>query len=198
MKPIVEQIQAFHPFNEQERKDKQWFLALVKQESQLLDRENVDYHMTASAWVVNTTYDKVLMVYHNIYKSYAWTGGHADGCEDMVAVAKKELEEETGIQTYTLVSNDLFALDILPVPAHSKHGKPVKQHYHINLTYLFCADEQQPLRIKEDENSDVAWILIEQLDEVVEEIDMLYCYHKLNQKVFQYVSAKNVNESKKS
>ena len=44
--------------------------------------------MTASAWVVNPGRTKVLMVYHNIYKSWSWLG------EDENSGAGKLKEQE--------------------------------------------------------------------------------------------------------
>ena len=35
--------------------------------------------------------------WHNIYQSWSWIGGHADGVADLRAVALRELEEETGV-----------------------------------------------------------------------------------------------------
>lgn len=100
MQEIIEEIMAYEPFTEQEAADKKLFLDKLQFQENLLTRENTDYHFSSSAWVINPTYDKVLMVYHNIYQSYSWTGGHADGCADLLFVAKKELEEETGIKDY--------------------------------------------------------------------------------------------------
>ena len=34
------------------------------------------------------------MVYHNIYNSWSWLGGHADGETDLLAVALREVKEE--------------------------------------------------------------------------------------------------------
>ena len=45
----------------------------------VLTRNNKMCHFTASSWIINKDKTKVLMVYHNIYKSWSWTGGHADG-----------------------------------------------------------------------------------------------------------------------
>ncbi len=33
---------------------------------------------------------KTLMVHHNIYNTWAWTGGHADGDKDMLEIAIKD------------------------------------------------------------------------------------------------------------
>lgn len=122
------------------------------------------------------------MVYHNIYQSYSWTGGHADGCADLLQVAQKELKEETGVKDYQLIHEGLFAFDILPVYAHYKKGKFIKDHYHINTTYLFMAPEDQSLEINEEENSDVKWIDVAEIDTAVTEEEMKVYYHKMIEK----------------
>ena len=59
--------------------------------------------MTASAWVLSPDRRQVVMVYHNIYNSWSWTGGHADGDRDLLAVAMREVTEETGLQRLELL-----------------------------------------------------------------------------------------------
>ena len=46
------------------------------------------------------------MIYHNIYNSWAWTGGHADGNENLVEVALKEAEEQYNKYIKLLDSED--------------------------------------------------------------------------------------------
>lgn len=189
METIYKEIAQYQPFNQQEVRDKEWFLKTLSKEENLLTRDNIKHHFTVSAWVVNDAFDEVLMVYHNIYQSYSWIGGHNDGDADMIAVAKKELEEETGIKKYHLLSPEIFAFDILPVVQHMKKGKVIAAHWHINITYLFMADKQ-PLRIKADENQDVAWIKIKDLHHMVSEQEMLPCYDKLVCKASLYQKEK--------
>lgn len=95
MEQLKQQIQNYQPYNEQEKKDKEVMLKYLATFDNLLTRENEFAHFTASAWVVNKQRTKVLMIYHNIYQSWAWTGGHADGQENLEEVALKEVEEET-------------------------------------------------------------------------------------------------------
>ena len=107
-------IRAYVPFNEQERSDKARFLEMLDLEN-ILTRENEEAHVSASAWVMNETLDQVLMAYHNIYQSYSWLGGHADGDPDLFAVALREAKEESGITELAPFSQDILALDILPL-----------------------------------------------------------------------------------
>ena len=56
---------------------------------------------------------------------------------------------------------------------HVKKGKVVSDHLHLNFTYLFEADENESLHIKEDENKDVKWLDIENLEDYISENDKL-------------------------
>ena len=155
-------LAAYRPYNEQEQRDLPLLLAALKQPDSFT-RQNETAHFTASAWVVNPARNKVLMIYHNIYHSWAWTGGHADGDRDLLAVAKREAMEETGVTEIRAISEDIFSLEILTVDGHEKRGAYVPSHLHLNVTYLLEADPELPLRIKEDENSEIGWIGVEEI-----------------------------------
>ena len=113
--------------------------------------------MTASAWVTNKTMDRVLMVYHNLYDSWSWLGGHADGECDLLAVALREVREESGLVRVRPLSEEIFSLEVLTVDGHEKRGCYVPSHLHLNVTYLLTADDGDALRVKPDENSGVKW-----------------------------------------
>lgn len=181
---LLDQLKSYQPYNEQEEGDKAVMLHLLEREPDIFIRENETVHFTASSWLVNKEHTKVLMIYHNIYDSWSWTGGHADGETDLLAVAIKEAQEETGVQTITPVSEDIFSIEILTVDGHIKRGKYVPSHLHLNVTYLLEADEEEVLRIKPDENSGVAWFTLEEALEKCTETWMIkWVYSKLNEKL---------------
>ena len=155
---LIRQVEAYIPFNEQEAADKATLLSLLRENTDISRRDNLAAHLTASAWVVNPERNKVLMAYHNLYNSWAWLGGHADGNFDLAAVAEKEAREESGLTDVQLVSDDILSLEILTVDGHEKKGKYVPSHLHLNVTFLLEADPHAPIRVKEDENSQVGWI----------------------------------------
>ena len=184
---LLEQLQLYKPYNEQEVNDKAEMLRLLSDKNQpdLFTRENELVHFTASSWLVNKERTKVLMIYHNIYHSWSWTGGHADGETNLLAVAVKEAQEETGVQKIVPVNEDIFSIEILTVDGHVKRGKYVASHLHLNVTYLLEADEEEVLRIKPDENSGVAWLTLEEaLEKCTEPWMIKWVYSKLNEKLF--------------
>lgn len=180
------EIEEYSPVNEQEEKDKQFMLNAINDFDDVLTRENEYMHFTSSAFVVNKKRDKVLMIYHNIYNSWGWTGGHVDGEQDFLAVAKREVEEETGIKNIKVLNNGKFiSLDTLPVLGHVKRGKYVSAHIHLSVAYLFEADENESIRIKPDENSKIGWQNITKAAELSTEPHMKPVYSKIIDKVSQ-------------
>ena len=181
---IYEQIKAYRPWNEQERQDQVLILDFLRKNSDAFYRTNLLAHMTSSAWVVNPQRSKVLMVYHRLYDSWSWAGGHADGEEDLLAVALREVREETGVQRLRPVTEEIYSLEVLTVDGHEKHGRYVPSHLHLNVTYLLEAEEDQPLRVCEAENSGVAWFsLADALSASTEPWFVERIYKKLNEKL---------------
>lgn len=154
---LREQIMAFLPQNQQEERDKQELLRWLDSGVDIYTRNCNTAHLTASGWVVSPDRRKVLMAYHNLYDSWAWLGGHADGMEDLQAVAEKEIREESGLEEVTPLGEGIFSLEILTVDGHEKQGQYVSSHLHLNVTYLFEADPGAPIHHKPDENKAVAW-----------------------------------------
>ena len=159
---LAKDIEKYIPVNEQEENDKKIILDFLKKNPDCLTRENEIAHFTTSIWTVNKERTKTLMVYHNIYDSWSWIGGHADGEEDLAFVALRELKEETGVENASLVSKDIFSLEVLTVDGHEKKGKYVSSHLHLNITYIAEADEDQMLVENKEENKGVKWFAFEE------------------------------------
>lgn len=184
MKTLRKQVEMYQPYNQQEEKDRTQILKWIDSGMDILTRNNTTAHLTASAWVVNPDHTKVLMVYHNIYDSWSWMGGHADGESDLLATAIREVKEESGIHDVRPLTEDIFSLEVLTVDGHVKRGEYVSSHLHLNITYLLEADDQQEVHMKEDENSGVKWF---RLDDAVkascEPWFRTHVYSKLNEKL---------------
>ena len=155
-------LEKFRPWNEQEARDQEEILARLARGEALYTRENTAAHFTASGWVVSPDRKQVLMAYHNLYDSWAWLGGHADGERDLLKTAMREVMEESGLTEVKPVSEEIYSVEILTVNGHEKHGSYVSSHLHLNVTYRLEADPALPVHNKPDENSRVAWFSLEE------------------------------------
>lgn len=154
---LYDEIARYQPYNEQEQIDQQTILRYMRGHDDCFERSSIA-HMACSIWVVDPALEKTLLVYHNIYDSWSWIGGHADGEQDLAAVALRELAEETGVVHAVLVPCGIYSLDVLTVDGHVKRGSYVSSHLHLNVTYLALADPHERVRVKPDENSGVRWV----------------------------------------
>lgn len=159
---LIDDLKRYVPYNEQERIDKEIIINFLERNIDAYTRDNKIAHVTVSSFVINKNKDKMIMAYHNIFDSFSWLGGHVDGELDLIKVAKKELMEESGLTSFTLLSEDIFSLEVLTVNGHIKNNQYVPSHLHLNITYLFEANELDELHIKEDENSEIRWFTFEE------------------------------------
>jgi len=189
MEKLLEALRRYTPWNEQEEKDRSLILEYLSLRPSCFLRSDRIAHMTASAWIVNQSRTKVLMVYHNLYDSWAWTGGHADGETDLLKVALKECREETGVCNVRPLSEDIYSLEVLTVDGHEKKGQYLSSHLHLNVTYLLEAEEKDELSVCEAENSGVSWF---SLDDAVNASSEPWfrerIYSKLNAKLSSFPS----------
>ena len=183
---FYEALRKYDPRDAQEQTDKAIMLDCLERYPDIYERSNLLFHVTASAWITNESRDRVLMIYHNIYDSWAWTGGHADGEHDLLKVALREATEETGLQSVRPASERLLSIETLTVNPHIKRGRFVPAHLHLNGTYLLIADDAEALRIKEDENSAVRWFVPEEAIKACSEPWMRPVYQRLNERMTSF------------
>ncbi|WP_330683923.1 NUDIX hydrolase [Petrocella sp. FN5] len=175
-----EQISSYTPVNEQERSDKRHIYHFIEQfPYNILYRENTLAHITSSGFIMNKDLTKVLVIYHKIYQAWGWTGGHADGDEDLLKIALKEAKEETGLVNIKPLSKQIMAMDILPVWGHMKHGRYISAHLHLNVAYVLIADESEPIHANEVETNGARWINISEIGHQSSEPKLIYVYEKL-------------------
>ena len=173
-------VDAIVPGDAREAAERATILTLMEREGEaLLYRDCAWAHLTASSIILNADGSRTLMAYHRIYHSWAWTGGHADGDASPEMTARREAQEETGIGSLALIGTRAASVEILPVWAHERRGCAVGSHLHLNISYLFRADESQALRVSPEENTRVAWLPVSELRQYVSEPDMIPIYQRL-------------------
>ncbi len=131
-------------------------------------RDHLPGHITGSAWVVNPSSSKVLLHHHRKLDKWLQPGGHADGNANVLNVAMRELEEETGLKKVKLIVPGIFDLDIHPIPTR----KDFPAHLHYDVRFLFESEEQEAI-IVSDESFDVKWVAIAELRTLSDNVSLL-------------------------
>ncbi len=95
-------------------------------------------HLTAAAFVLNPTWDRVMLIFHAKLHLWLQPGGHFEpGESDPSVAAAREVLEETALQTrWPGEAPRLLDVDVHPIPAW-KHEPP---HSHFDLRMLLIAD----------------------------------------------------------
>jgi 8-oxo-dGTP pyrophosphatase MutT (NUDIX family) len=127
----------------------------VSQYENCFERTLAIGHVTASGWVLSEDRERVLLMHHKKLGRWFQPGGHCDGDPDVLAVARKEIAEETGLQDFKLAAEGIFDVDIHLIPENSREAA----HYHYDVRFVFIADEWQPLIIN-SESRDLKWIAL--------------------------------------
>lgn len=173
-------IERYEARNEQEKNDQSLILEQMSLVGDsVLTRESEAAHMTSSGVILNPEMDKMLMIHHKIYDTWAWTGGHADGEDDPLAVAVREAKEETGLEKIHPISKAPASIEVLPVMGHQKKGRYVSTHLHFNASYILIADEAEALAVNEEETNGVKWVPIAEIEKHSNEPAMVEIYQKI-------------------
>lgn len=158
-------LEAYTPQGKNETQDFSKFKDFIETNENLYCRSNIKGHITASAWVVNKSLTKTLLVKHAALGIWLMPGGHADGSDDILAMAIREVQEETGVTKLDMRGRGIFDVDVHSIPSAVKHGKQEPEHIHYDIRYLLIADEKEKLHVS-DESDDVQWVSFEKVLEL--------------------------------
>ncbi len=113
-------------------------------------------HFTASAFVLSPDSEALLLVHHRKLGMWLQPGGHVDPEDvDLVAAARREAEEESGVVGLALVHDGIFDLDIHPIPGFA--SEPPHSHYDVRFLFQAGAPELQP----SPEIAEARWVPLE-------------------------------------
>ena len=134
-------------------------LSFIEDEKNHFSRSNHHGHFTGSAWILNPDKSKILMTYHKKIGKWLQLGGHADGEKDLLKVSQREAIEESGMNNFVTLSNEIFDMDIHEFPAIGSDPK----HLHYDIRFLLEADPDKESLTISNESHDVAWIPLDQI-----------------------------------
>ncbi len=131
----------------------------VEEHADCLLRSQVSGHLTGSAWVVDASRKQTLLTHHHKLDRWLQLGGHADGDPNLLAVALREAEEESGLTRLRVVSKEVFDVDRHRIPARGDEP----EHWHYDLRFMIEADPAEPLVVT-SESKDLAWVEVDQVN----------------------------------
>jgi len=149
------------------------FLDLLAQPT-CFERTHLPGHITGSAWIVDRDRRQTLLVHHAKLNIWVQPGGHADGDENILRVAVREAEEETGLKNLTVVADAPFDVDIHTIPKRADFP----EHFHYDIRFLIEANLEETILVSE-ESHDVKWIALKSLEEYTRERSVLRMKEKL-------------------
>ncbi len=149
---ILSLLQRYVP-SKKEFETKKRFIDFINNYPECFKRELAHGHLTSSAWLINKQGDKALLMKHAKLKIWVQPGGHADGEHNLLKVAIKESQEESGIINIEPVFNDIFDLDIHLIPANIKE----QAHYHYDVRFLLQVKSEEDF-IPNQESLELRWI----------------------------------------
>lgn len=150
---LVQQLECYCPSDHQEQDFKAQMLEFIADNPDCFERSLAIGHITASSWIVNKDHSHALLMHHAKLQQWFQLGGHCDGNPNVLDVAIKEAQEESGIMAIEPLSESIFDIDIHLIPANSKE----EAHYHYDVRFLLqvVSDEQV---IKNNESKELRWI----------------------------------------
>ena len=154
--PLLQLLQAHQPADAEEQRMWLETIEFVKQNPACFERSLQIGHITGSAWVVDETGQFVLLMHHRKLDRWFQPGGHADGEWDILQVAMKEAQEETGLGSVEVVSHSIYDVDVHLIPANAKDSA----HFHYDIRFMLRANKSIPLRIN-NESKNLVWVPLE-------------------------------------
>ncbi|WP_310587504.1 NUDIX hydrolase [Larkinella knui] len=152
------------PATDEERLMLEQTIAFVANQPDCFERHLTIGHVTGSAWIVSPDRQQVVLLHHRKLDRWLQPGGHADGDPDILGVALREAEEETGLENLKVVSSSIFDVDVHAIPARGSEP----EHRHYDIRFLLEADPRQPF-IQTQETKEVRWVAVNEIQKFTAE-----------------------------
>lgn len=151
---LLELLHRYVPLYPEEEEDKAHIIRFLENEPEAFERTLAKGHITASAWLLSRDGKQALLMLHRKLDKWLQLGGHCDGDSDVLSVAIKEAQEESGIREIVALSHDIFDIGVHLIPDNNKGEK---EHYHYDIRFLLqvVSDEQV---IQNAESKELRWI----------------------------------------
>ena len=159
----------------------QRFRSFLKRAERPFHRETQEGHITGSALVISPDRSHVLLMLHKKLGKWLQLGGHSDGDTETSAVALREAQEESGLNSLCLQAIGQesaplpFDLDVHDIPAR----KDEPRHQHYDVRFLMQATKSIQL-CPNEESHQLRWVNLLEARSLTQEPSMLRQFDKLS------------------
>lgn len=150
---ILEKLAAYRPIDAADGAARDRIVQFVESHPACFERSHNSGHLTGSAWLIDRAGSRVLLTHHAKLDKWLQLGGHCDGDSDVLRVALKEAEEESGLTDIVPVVDTIFDLDVHPIPGRA-YDPP---HYHYDIRFIVQVTGGEEFVIS-DESHELRWL----------------------------------------
>jgi 8-oxo-dGTP pyrophosphatase MutT (NUDIX family) len=170
---LLNKLSTYRAADDEERYLQKQVKQFVLDNPDCFERALAAGHITGAAWIVNPLRTHVLLTHHRKLNKWLQPGGHADGDTDIMRVAIREAQEESGIPAFIPLSDEIFDIDIHEIPPH----KNIPRHLHYDIRFLLEADMKTEIKAS-DESHEIRWIHLDRVTEYTRESSILRMLRK--------------------
>lgn len=170
---LLEEYQQSIYYHDQELPLFNQLYNFVQEHPNCFERSLEKGHLTASAIVWNRDKNAFLLMHHKKLNKWLQPGGHADGETDLLQVAIKEVQEESGLTCIKPLHKSILDIDIHFIPSF----KGIPSHYHYDIRFLLMNTQHESLQ-HNLESFAIAWVKPNKVLEFTHEASLLKALNK--------------------
>jgi 8-oxo-dGTP pyrophosphatase MutT (NUDIX family) len=155
---LLDELRAYIPADAREASMRDRLAAFIEAHPDAFERAHAVGHVTASAWIVDPSRTRTLLMHHCKLGKWLQPGGHADGDSDVRRAALREACEESGLRSLRFVRDGIYDVDVHAIPA--RPGEPAHDHY--DVRFALEADPAE-LLVANAESKELAWVPLDEL-----------------------------------
>ena len=164
---LLELVSSHTPIDPIEQEHTQNTLRFIQENDNCTSAENLQGHVTASAWVLSPDNTATLLTHHRKLNRWLQLGGHVENDSTIQEAAMREAMEESGLSEMNLMYDNVFDIDVHRIPAR----KGIGEHYHYDIRFLIQANST--VFSKSSESNELAWVQLSRVPELVNDESVL-------------------------
>ncbi len=172
---LLSLLNTYHPLDQDEMHFKEQMIHFINEHPDCFERTLEIGHITGSAFILNKEHTHALLLHHTKLDKWFQLGGHCDGDPDVLAVATREAQEESGIMAIAPLNTEIFDIDIHRIPENKRE----KAHDHFDVRFLLHVTSNEQL-VQNVESKELRWIKLDMSDLPTDNRSVIRMFKKIS------------------